>query len=97
MVTVGQIPLSQEALHTPHIDKVLHHYQQRAGKGEGEEVGRGRVGGDSSSSSAYWDGGGYESRLMQLERQLSQLLHKSKVELSSYMYIANLHVHLERI
>ena len=80
VAAVRQLPFSQEALQTPHIDKVLHHYQQRVGKGEGGEVGSGRVGGDSSSSSACWDGGGYESRLMQLERQLAQLLQKSKVE-----------------
>ena len=80
MVAVRQSPLSQEALQTSHIDKVLHHYQQQVGKGEGGEVESGRVGRDSSSSSACWDGGGYESRLMQLERQLAQLLQKSKVE-----------------
>ena len=73
---------------TPHIDRVLHCYQHRA-KGRKEGV-RGRVerGGASSSSTVHApsevEGGGYESRLMQLERQLSQLLQKSKVRAKTW-------------
>ena len=79
----------QESLTTPHIDRVLHSYQHRAEGGRDGRRGRGpaeerrgerRGSGDNSSSSkSHWKGGGYESRLMQLERQLSQLLQKSKV------------------
>ena len=75
---------------TPHIDKVLHCYQHRAkGKREGARgrVERGGKGGASASSTVHTpskaEGGGYESRLMQLERQLSQLLQKSKVKTST--------------
>ena len=75
---------------TPHIDRVLHCYQHRAkGKREGVRgrVERGGKGGASSSSTVHTpskaEGGGYESRLMQLERQLSQLLQKSKVKTST--------------
>ena len=72
---------------TPHIDRVLHCYQHRAkGKRERvrEQVERGGKGGASSTSTVHApseaEEGGYESRLMQLEWQLSRLLQKSKVK-----------------
>lgn len=63
---------------TPHIDRVL---QQRAkGGGSKSETAAGVGGGGvSTSSTAHSEGEGYELRLMQLERQLSQLLQKNKV------------------
>lgn len=67
----------QDLLVTPHIDRLL---QQRAngGRSRAETAGVGG-GGGSTSSTAHSEGGGYETRLMQLERQLSQLLQKNKV------------------
>lgn len=63
---------------TPHIDRVL---QQRAkgGRSRAETAGV-EEGGASTSSVTRSERGGYESRLMQLERQLSQLLQKNKVK-----------------
>ena len=75
----------QEPLVTPHIDRVLHCYQHQAERG-GRDGRQGRTeregGGGSSSGTVHGNSeeGGYESRLMQLERQLSQLLQKNKVK-----------------
>lgn len=67
---------SQDLLVTPHIDRVL---QQRAKGGRSREEAAGVEGGPSTSSVTRSERGGYESRLMQLERQLSQLLQRNKV------------------
>ena len=67
---------SQDLLVTPHIDRVL---QQRAKGGRSREEAAGVEGGPSTSSVTCSERGGYESRLMQLERQLSQLLQRNKV------------------
>lgn len=68
---------SQDLLVTPHIDRVL---QQRVKGGRSrEETAKVEEGGPSTSSVTCSERGGYESRLMQLERQLSQLLQRNKV------------------
>ena len=69
----------QESSVTPNIDRVLRgRSQQRQTKCGGEErkMESERVGGASSS---HGEEGEYGLRLMQLERQLSELLMKSKV------------------
>lgn len=71
----------QEAVVTPHIDRVLRGYQRRAegGRKVGDREREGGGEANTSSPVGGGGGGGYESRLMQLERQLSQLLQKTKV------------------
>lgn len=80
---------AQESLPTPHIDRVLRAYQRGAKKGRkvgggvwerGEEVTSSSPV-DSGAMETTMEGGGYESRLILLERQLSQLLHKTKVSI----------------
>ena len=61
----------QESSATPHIDRVLRSQHQRRVT-ERERRDRERGGGARN-------GGSYELRLMQLEKQLSQLLQKTKV------------------
>ena len=62
---------------TPNIDRVLRGGRQQRHTDGGER--RERGGGASSSTTANGEEGDYEQRLMQLERQLSELLQKSKV------------------
>ena len=60
---------------TPNIDRLSRQQRRHT---EGRER-RERGGGASSSATANGEEGDYELRLMQLERQLSELLQKSKV------------------
>ena len=89
----------QEAVATPNIDRILHGYQWQLEKGRKQMGQNGRrkqdkdvregVGGASSTTPDHGgsdkdDRAVYESRLMQLEKQLSQLLQQNKVYI--YMY-----------
>ena len=59
---------NQEAQPTPHIDTILHNYRRRQ-----------LSSGKENSDQAAGPGEGYEGRLFQLERQLTNLLQRSKV------------------
>ena len=85
MLTV-HIHLQEVSLETPHIDRVLHqcraeggHVAERRGREEKEGTSESTGHAATGEGGGARDGGGYELRLVQLERQLSQLLQRTKV------------------
>ena len=77
---------------TPNIDRVLRgRFQQRRTEGGEKRAQRGGGASSSGTTTAHGEEGAgeYELRLMQLEKQLSELLQKSKVEPTTMLCVTN--------